>query len=355
MDITKQFANESEIVNALRVTDAQQVLLEVRFLEATRDASRELGIGFQGLNSTGRGFATGGGSSRTLCSPPTSVACNNNASIQDTTPHPAGAAGVATGLAPLLSGATPFGAILAHVLGGGLPIDMAVKALETKGLVRELAEPNLTALSGETASFQAGGAIPYSQAQFSPSGGAAAQGTQFENYGIQLQFTPTVLDDGVIHLRLHPSVSEPDKSIVVNGQPGLLKRETETTIELHDGQSFAISGLLQTLNTKNIQQLPWVGQVPIFGALLRSAAYQKHETDLVVIITVHLVRPAVPGDVLHTPFDKTRPSNDPELFLFGTMEVNRDQLSGFATCEGVKGPCGHIIDTAKGKGVVLKK
>jgi pilus assembly protein CpaC len=338
MDITKQFADESQIVNAIRITDAQQVLLEVRFLEATRDAGRELGVGVVGVNSTGKGFATGGG---TLI-PPLGQ-------------NPQGPISNVGGLAPLISGATPFGAIVAHVLGGGLPIDVVVKALETKGLVRELAEPNLTAMSGETASFLAGGSIPYSTTQFSSTGASSGQGTQLVDYGIQLRFTPTVLDNGLIHLTLHPSVSEPDKSIVVNGQPALLKRDTETTIELHDGQSFAISGLLQSLNTKDIQQLPWVGQIPVIGALFRSAAYQKHESDLVVIITVHLVRPAVPGEVLHTPLDKTRPSNDVEQFLFGTMEVNKDQLSGFATCEGVKGPCGHIIDTANAKGVVLKK
>ena len=248
----------------------------------------------------------------------------------------------------------PFGAAIAHVLGGGLPIDVVLKALETKGLIRELAAPNLTALSGERASFQAGGEIPYQATQFSGSGAASGATTEFKKYGIQLDFTPTVLDDGLIHLNLHPSVSQIDKTVVVNGQPGLLTRDTNTTIELHDGQSFAISGLLQTLNTKDIQQLPWVGNVPILGALFRSASYQKHETDLVVIITVHLVRPAVPGEVLHTPLDKTRPSNDAELFLLGTMEVNKADLNGYATCGGATGPCGHIIDLPKAKGAAKK-
>jgi len=335
LDITKQFvASESDIVNAIRITGAQQVLLEVRFLEAARDASRELGVGVAGVNNTGKGFVTGGGG------------VNPGSSLSDTNE---------AGMSPLISAAVPFGSIIAHVLGGGLPIDVVVKALETKGLVRELAEPNLTALSGETASFQAGGQIPYPASQFSSSGGAAANGTTFQPYGIQLQFTPTVLDDGVIHLKLHPTVSEIDKTIVVDGLPALKTRDTQTTIELHDGQSFAISGLLATTNAKDIQQLPWVGQVPILGALFRSASYQKHETDLVIVITVHLVRPAVPGEVLHTPFDKTRPSNDAEMFLLGTMEVDKDDIKGYATCAGVAGPCGHIIDLAKAKGGAIVK
>ena len=338
IDIAKQFVSgEGDIVNAIRITDAQQVLLEVRFLEATRDASRELGVGFKGAKSSNP-FYNG----------PNDVPYQAGVG-QD---YPGLNIGSTASAAPLLSGAAPFGLFIAQVLGGGLPVDVVVKALETKGLARRLAEPNLTALSGETASFNAGGEIPVPGRD--ENGNAT---TEFKKYGVQLNFTPTVLDDGVINLKLHPRVSDIDRSVLVNGVPGLTTRETETTLELRDGQSFAVSGLLQSNNLKNIEQLPYVGQIPVLGALFRSASYRKRESDLVVIVTAHLVRPAVPGEALHSPLDKTRPSNDVEFFLLGTMEVDKDTLNAFATGDGIRGPFGHIIDVPKARGaaVVAKK
>ena len=195
------------------------------------------------------------------------------------------------------------------VSGGSL--DVTLTALEKKGLVRRLAEPDLVALSGDTASFLAGGEFPVPTAQPGGAGGVPIITTEFKPFGVQLTFVPTVLADGIINLRLAPSVSELDfaQAVQISGFiiPSITKREARTTIELRDGQSFAIAGLLQSRNQRDISQLPWIGSVPVLGALFRSAAYQQEETDLVVIVTPHLVAPSVPGQRLASPLDNTCP------------------------------------------------
>ena len=147
----------------------------------------------------------------------------------------------------------------------------------------------MIALSGDTASFLAGGEFPVPVAQPGSVGGAPVITVQWKPFGVQLTFVPTVLAGGIINLRLAPSVSELDfaNAVVISGSsiPSLTKREARTTIELRDGQSFAIAGLLQARNRRDISQLPWIGSVPVLGALFRSASYQQEETDLVVIVT----------------------------------------------------------------------
>jgi pilus assembly protein CpaC len=127
-------------------------------------------------------------------------------------------------------------------------------------------------------------------------------------------------------------------------------------VELRDGQSFAIAGLLQAINTSDQKQLPWLADVPILGALARSASYQKKETDLVIIVTPHLVRPARPGDVLRTPLDNSRPANDPEFFLLGQAEITvpmERRLKGIS--DGSAPPIGHILDVPKGESYVSRQ
>ena len=134
-----------------------------------------------------------------------------------------------------------------------------------------------------------------------------------------------MLGDGLINLKIEPEVSQIDPTTVITVGgitiPALIVRRANTTVELRDGQSFAIAGLLQTSNSVDQSQLPWLADVPILGALARSAAYQKKETDLVIIVTPRLVRPARPGDVLRTPLDASRPANDPDFFLLGQAEI----------------------------------
>ncbi|MDP2618764.1 MAG: type II and III secretion system protein family protein [Hyphomicrobiales bacterium] len=324
-------------------TNAQQVLLEVRLLEASRSAGRELGVSWwvRDPGST-RGLATGAVDRPTVGPPPpTNTLLSPPTALFTLSPA-------------LASGAVPFGTLVAQVLDAGIDADIVVQALEQKGLARRLAEPNLVALSGEKASFHAGGEVPIPV----PSGDGDIT-IIFKEYGVRLNFTPVVLDDGLINLKLEPEVSEPDPSVTIRTNdievPGFVTRRASTTIELRDGQSFAMAGLLQTTHTKNQSQLPWLGQVPVLGALFRSSDFQKQETDLVIIVTPHIVKPSKPGEPLRTPLDKTRPANDVEFFLLGMQEVSDDMLRRFEKGQGIYGPYGHIIELQPGANDVHTK
>jgi pilus assembly protein CpaC len=230
-------------------------------------------------------------------------------------------------------------------------IDTLITALETKGLLQRLAEPNLVALSGDTASFQAGGQIPVPIAVTSGIG-VATPTIEFKDFGVLLRFRPTVLNSGIINLSINPEVSELDFSnaVTISGTtiPAITRRTATTTVELRDGQSFAIAGLLQADNLRNVSQLPWVGSLPVLGALFRSSSYQKSETDLVIIVTPHLVEPAAPGARLATPFDTTVPTNDADFFLFGNMERRKQYNDYVARGGDVHGPYGYMIGVQQG-------
>ena len=337
--IAKQFG--PDVINSVQVLQPQQVMLEVRFVEATRQAGRDLGvqwnvfgqrqaanIGNRSTNAGGGPFATPNGGSQGILSTAAPLA-----------------------LAGVLSGTAPFGVIVAKMIASGIETDVIINALEQKGVARSLAEPNLVALSGDTASFLAGGEYPV------PVPGALGQVTiDYKRYGVGLAFTPTVLSDGLINMKIEPEVSQLDTShpVTVAGisVPPLIVRRASTTVELRDGQSFVIGGLLQSNGQNAISQLPWLGDVPVLGALFRSTQYQKNETDLAIIVTPRLVRPARPGDVIKTPLDSSLPVNDVDLFLMGKTEVTR------ATARLIDGVpprefAGHILDLPKGGARVL--
>ena len=297
-------------VNLLAVRAPQQVLLEVRFVEALRSAGRELGLSWD-IRSKRFRDPTGG--------PPIP---NTSALLQG--------AALLTGVPP---SNIPFGTFVARLLDNGTQADLIVQALERKGLARRLAEPNLVTMSGDTANFLAGGEFPF------PVPADDRRITlEFKKFGVGLAFTPTVLSEGQINLKIEPEVSDLDfsKGVVINGSliPSLVVRRANTTVELRDGQSFAIAGLLQTKHTKDHNQLPWIGNVPVLGALFRSASYEKEESDLVIIVTPRLVRPAVPGQKLLTPHDQMVASNDRDFFLRGKHEIPKH----FPT------PYGHILE-----------
>jgi pilus assembly protein CpaC len=221
-----------------------------------------------------------------------------------------------------------------------------VNALEERGLARRLAEPNLVALSGDTASFLAGGEYPI------PVPGMFGISVEFKRYGVSLAFTPTVLNDGVINMKIEPEVSQidPSHSVAVgNGivVPALTVRRANTTVELRDGQSFVLAGLLNNEGTTIQQQLPWLGDVPVLGALFSSKSYQKNETDLVIIVTPHIVRPSRPGDPVRTPLDSTVPGNDVDFFLGGKPEVARGPAQRGETA-ALRAYTGHVIDLPPG-------
>lgn len=309
--IASRYAPDN-ITNAMTVASPQQVMLEVRFVEASRTASRELGI-------SGRGRSN-------------SVAFDTSEQIFNP-----GAAALQS--ASLLSGAEPFGTILARVLEGGMDVDVMLRALESRALARRLAEPNLVTTSGDSASFLAGGEFPF---PISSTDNRIA--IEFKQFGVALAFTPTVLAGGLINLKIAPEVSDidPSNSVEVNNVriPGLVVRRTNTTVELRDGQSLAIAGLLQNTHTKNQAQVPWLGQVPVLGALFKSADFQKAETDLVIIVTPRLVKPQRPGEKLRTPLDTPLAGNDVDFFVNGRAEVSekheRDRREE-------RKPYGHII------------
>jgi pilus assembly protein CpaC len=236
-------------------------------------------------------------------------------------------------------------------VNNGVRIDTLVTALETKALLRRLAEPNLVALSGDVATFEAGGQIPVPIAVTSGIG-VATPTIEFKDFGVLLKFRPTVLNNDIINLSINPEVSELDftNAVQISGTtiPALTRRTATTTVELRDGQSFAIAGLLQADNLRNISQVPWLGSVPVLGTLFRSSSFQKQETDLVIIVTPHLVQPAPPGARLATPLDSTVPSNDADFFLFGNMEL-RKQFNEYVTSGGdVHGPYGDMIGVIEG-------
>jgi pilus assembly protein CpaC len=320
MTLAKQFG--ADVINSVKVNAPQQVMLEVRFIEASRSAGRELGVNWQ--------------------------------VVQENLLNGASGIGAAVGTGGLISGAAPFGSVVGRLLGNGVKADALIDALEERGVVRRLAEPNLTALSGDTASFLAGGEFPIPV--------ASNLGTitiEFKKFGVGLAFTPTVLGDGLINLKIEPEVSQIDPTTVIRANgitiPSLIVRRANTTVELRDGQSFAIAGLLQSISQTDQKQLPWLGDVPVLGALARSAAYQKKETDLVIIVTPRLVRPARPGDVLRTPLDTSKPANDAEFFLLGQSEITVPidrRIRGRS--DGSAPALGHILDVPKGERHVSK-
>ena len=330
LDVVQQYGTEP-VINAIEVEDSQQVNLEVRILEVSRNAGRELGVSWFANTDDGR-------------------------LLDGSVPGSEGSLGATIGtVGTFVTGNAPFATLIANVLDSGLNVDVVIRALEDKRLARRLAEPNLTTLSGETASFLAGGEVPIPIAQEDN-----VVTIEFKQYGVRLQFTPVVLKDSMIHLTLEPEVSEVDPTTTIRTAdidiPAFITRRAHTVIELRDGQSFAMAGLLQSTNRKLQSQVPWMGQIPIIGALFRSSSYIKNETDLVIIVTPRLVRPAGPGRQVATPFDKTRPANDPEYFLLGQLEVSKDMIRRYELGDGVVGPYGHMLDVSnKDKMVYVKK
>ncbi len=359
-NVAKTWAGNGTVVNAMSIASPQQVMLKVRFLEVSRDAGRELGINWAAINRSGtRGVTTGLGGLTT--SPP--QIGGTNAGAVTCAPSgicPPNGSGIFQTIGTLVGSnvGSPFGVLLAEIVNKGIQIDSLITALETKGLLQRLAEPNLVALSGDTASFQAGGQFPVPIAVTSGVG-VATPTIEFKDFGVLLRFRPTVLNSGIINLSISPEVSELDftNAVTISGTtiPSITLRKATTTVELRDGQSFAIAGLLQADNARNISQLPWLGSVPVLGALFRSSAYQKAETDLVIIVTPSFVQPAPPGAHLATPFDNHVPSNDVDFFLLGQMEESKKYTDFVATGGDIHGPYGHMIGVLQAPNETLTK
>lgn len=307
LEIVAQYGSPA-VINTMTLVGGQQVNLEVRILEAQRDAGRQLGVQWGGsVGGVGINTGMGGATSPT-------------------------------------ADARSFSSFITSVISGGtgFSLNATINALEAKSLVRTLAEPNLTTLSGIKASFLAGGQVPIRV--LDSSGNTTLS---YRDFGVRLEFTPVVLNDGRIQIHLTPEVSDIGGSTTA-GDPVFNTRTLDATVELRDGQSFSVAGLLQNTTRMKQDQLPWIGDVPVLGALFKSSSYQKHDTELVVIVTPRLVQPSVPGQVAMSPLETSLPANDVEFFALGQMEVTPKMIKKFQTGDGALGPYGYIIDLGAG-------
>lgn len=312
-------------INMMTVGGTQQVMLKVRIAEMSRSAAKELGFDSFLFGSSGD---VGGA----LHSGPSVTSLIGAGSAVSGVPAPTGSA--------LLTG---FGALGFIAKIGDVGIGITLNALEEKGFSRTLAEPNLVALSGNQASFLAGQEVPI------PTVDADGQtDIEFKEVGVALNFTPTVLDDDLINLEISTEVSSidstsPGVSIVPGGDPVPIfnVRRATTAIELRDGQSFAIAGLLEDNFTDSVEQFPWLGDIPVLGALFRSMDYARGETELVIIVTVHLVVP-VSEEELAFPHDNVRIPNEFELFLLGNTDGAG--APGMVQSQGFDGDFGYVVE-----------
>lgn len=294
LDLAERYA-PGRVSNLMSVGGTQQVMLKVRFAEMQRTVAKNLSssLAITGTNDvveTGTWLNPG----NTL-NGPDGVTPRQNVSS-------AGILGFTT---------------------GSLQIGILLEALESKGVVRTLAEPNLTALSGQEAKFLAGGEYPI------PVSDDGTITVAYKPFGVEMNFTPTVVDGDLINLQINASVSSIDGTITTQSNGITLaafkRRETSTTVEMRDGESFAIAGLLQDDFRDLNGQVPWLGDIPILGTLFRSVEYQQSQSELVIIVTPHLVSPTR-GEALALPTDRVRLPTERELFLFG--EVGKAATNG---------------------------
>jgi pilus assembly protein CpaC len=311
---------EANVISRLKTATPLQVNLQVKFAEVSRSLVREIGANLTTIDSTG-GFQFGLGRGRSgfaprqYVGPGQTLGIGQSTTIQVPDPNNPG---------QFISQA---GSAIAQIAGGttlagvgklfGLDILGALDLAERVGLVTTLSQPNLTALSGETADFLAGGEFPIPISQ-----GLGSTSIEYKKYGVSLAYTPTVLANGRISLRVRPEVSElsSQNSVTLNGFqiPSLTTRRAETTIELGSGQSFMIAGLMSNNSQNLIEKTPALGDVPILGNLFRSTNYRKGETELVIIVTPYLVNPVSDGDI-KLPTDGFNASNEAAR-LFGMQE-----------------------------------
>ncbi|MBZ9770946.1 type II and III secretion system protein family protein [Mesorhizobium sp. CO1-1-8] len=314
--IATRFSGTEEVINSVNISSSQQVQLNVRFVEINRQAGQDLGAKYAA------NFAYGLG--------------GRDVSLDPGTVPTAGT-----------------GEIIGRLLSNGVSIDIAIKALEERGLARRLAEPNLIARSGQTASFLAGGEFPI---PVSEDNGKIS--VSYKKYGVSLDFTPTVLKDGLVSLDIAPEVSSIDASASYNigtiSVPGFIVRRARTSVDLKNGQSFMIAGLLQSQNDITTSRIPGLGKMPVLGALFSSKSYQRRETDLVIIVTPYLVKPVDPSKKLVEPTDGTQPASNADYFLNNTEEVKGADAGrtvaladGRVTQPAAAASAGHFLDLPK--------
>ncbi len=326
-----------KVANLIRVKGNQQVQLEVKFAEVSRRGLREMSFNIFHRDSLGR-YVTGVAGPNTPPNGFNGPPIPGTGSIQVPDAY---RANQANAFSVFFSGLPKF------------PFSAMVSLLESTGLAKVLAEPTLVAMSGQEARFLAGGEFPI---PYSTNFGQVT--VQWKKFGIILAFTPTVIDEGTIHLKLSAEVSDvdPARGVTIGGfnVPGLTSRQSETTVRLGDGQSFAIAGLLSNRVRSQIDRVPFFGDLPILGALFRSVDYRRDESELMVVVTARLAKPLAPHEVPPLPTDEEL--NDPgdlELFLLGGdgrgTSVKRDPAPADAPASGTRakassrrGPSGAV-------------
>lgn len=290
--VAVQFAGAAEnVANILEVAGGQQVMLQVTVSEIRRSVAKQLGINLSGTVTLG---------SATL-----------------------GLNSAQNAIANGVSGNFPF---------ANGQITAAIRALEERGALRLLAQPTLTAISGQAATFLVGGEFPVKTTDSN-----GAQSVTFKEYGVNLDFTPTVRSNGTILLQVKTGVSE----LLAND--ALTKRNVDTTVELGVGSTLAIGGLLSQSVAQSVDQMPGIGDIPILGALFRSREFRKEETELVVLVTPYLVNPS-PVNSIAVPTDFSAPSSDAEAIFLGKLETQYGVGGGGAMRGGFSGSVGFVLD-----------
>jgi len=340
-EIVRQFVpDDKSIVNLLTVHDKSQVLLRVRVTEMERNTVKELGItpGFPSpinINLNGLSLSFAG-----------------NPTLFPSTTPPYGGLAVTPSTSPTygLSAApaiTPFGPLAAAGAGAAAAaptgsFSALIQALEQNGLVKTLAEPNLTAVSGETASFLVGGKFPLPSVV--PVGTTAQVVPEYYPFGVQLTFTPIVLSSGLISLRIATTVSSETSTTTISGSPvpNLSERSATTTVELPSGGSVAIAGLLQDNIDNTIAGLPGIMNIPILGALFSSKQFTRGETDLVIAVTAYLIKPVDPNTIAF-PADGFGPSSDFNMYLLGKLNATYTKPTPLSPPQPT-GPFGFILE-----------
>lgn len=317
MELAQLYVDPSRpdlVRNMMVVGGTQQVMLQVRFAEMQRSVAKSLGSSVavgQGIPQAGLNAAAGNLQA--------GIPFNGAGGVTNAAPSSAGSLGIGFGI-------------------GGLAVNVLLEALESKGMARTLAEPNIVAISGQTANFLAGGEYPVPGSDGS---------IQYRPFGVALNFLPTVVDGDLINLELETTVSSVDRdtSYTTGGGVNIAAfkvRRASTTVEMRDGQSFAIAGLLQDDFADSSGQVPWLGDVPILGALFRSADFQRKQTELVIIVTPHLVTPTT-SDALSLPTDRMRIPTETELFLSGRTEGARGVNASISQL-GFAGSAGYVME-----------
>jgi len=329
--VAEAYAPKNKIINLVQVAGVHQVMLEVRVAEMSRSLARRLGVNFN--------YVTGGGN----------FGVSKLTNLTELVPF--------TG-ANLLTPNAPFGTLVTRTINALFRFETSdavwsgfLDALKEEGLVKILAEPTLIAMSGQTAEFLAGGEFPVPEAQ-----GLGSVAIDYREFGVKLSFTPTVLSDDRINIQVSPEVSDLDftTAVVMEGTviPGRRIRGVSTVIELADGQSFAVAGLLEDNVRTLISKFPVLGELPVLGVLFRSKEFRRRQTELVIVVTPHLVRP-LDKEKQPLPTDSFIVPNDKEFYLLGLLEGREKPKSRsseetslprvLGKNEGLDGEFGHTL------------